>query len=118
MNQDKPISLYLVVPPSDKDRLKPLIRLIINQVVRRLTEDMAFKDGQSVANYQHRLLLMIDEFPSLGKLDIFEEALAFIAGYGLKAMLITQDLSQLHKAPESVTSIPASRHARPTAAPN
>ena len=31
-------SLYLVVPPSDKDRLKPLLRLIINHAVRRLTE--------------------------------------------------------------------------------
>jgi type IV secretion system protein VirD4 len=40
---------------------------------------------------------MLDEFPSLGRLQIFEEALAFIAGYGLKAYLIIQDISQLHK---------------------
>ena len=118
MNQDKPISLYLVVPPSDKDRLKPLIRLIINQVVRRLTEDMAFKDGQSVANYQHRLLLMIDEFPSLGKLDIFEEALAFIAGYGLKAYLICQDKSQLDKSYTKDESIVSNSHVRIVYAPN
>ena len=118
MNQDKPISLYLVVPPSDKDRLKPLIRLIINQVVRRLTEDMAFKDGQSVANYRHRLLLMIDEFPSLGKLDIFEEALAFIAGYGLKAYLICQDKSQLDKSYTKDESIVSNSHVRIVYAPN
>jgi len=37
-------------------------------------------------------------FRRCGKLEIFEEALAFIAGYGLKALLITQDLSQLTKA--------------------
>jgi len=96
MNVDKPVSLYIVVPPSDKDRLKPLVRLVINQTVRRLTETMGFSDGRNVASYKHRLLLMIDEFPSLGKLDIFVEALAFIAGYGLKAYLITQDVSQLN----------------------
>jgi len=60
-------SLYLVVPPSDKDRLKPLLRLIINQVVRRLTESMDFDaNGQGKARYPHRLLLLIDEFPALG----------------------------------------------------
>src|SRR5581483_3429684 len=42
MNHDKPVSLYLVVPPSDKDRLRPLIRLVINQIVRGLTEKMEF----------------------------------------------------------------------------
>jgi type IV secretion system protein VirD4 len=113
-----PTSLYLVVPPSDKDRLKPLIRLILNQIVRRLTEDMEFKDGRSVAGYQHRLLLMIDEFPSLGKLDIFAEALAFIAGYGLKAYLITQDVSQLYAAYTRDESIVSNCHVRIAYAPN
>jgi type IV secretion system protein VirD4 len=113
-----PTSLYLVVPPSDKDRLKPLIRLILNQIVRRLTEEMEFKDGRSVAGYQHRLLLMIDEFPSLGKLDIFAEALAFIAGYGLKAYLITQDVSQLYAAYTRDESIVSNCHVRIAYAPN
>ena len=118
MNADRPVSLYLVVPPSDKDRLKPLIRLIINQVVRTLTEKMEFKDGRSVAGYKHRLLLLIDEFPSLGKLDIFEEALAFIAGYGLKAYLIIQDISQLWTAYGKDESIFSNCHVRAAFAPN
>lgn len=118
MNADRPVSLYLVVPPSDKDRLKPLIRLIVNQVVRTLTEKMEFKDGRSVAGYKHRLLLLIDEFPSLGKLDIFEEALAFIAGYGMKAYLIIQDISQLWTAYGKDESIFSNCHVRVAYAPN
>jgi len=118
MNDDKPVSLYIVVPPSDKDRLKPLVRLIINQTVRRLTESMAFADGKSVAGYLHRLLLMIDEFPALGKLDIFAEALAFIAGYGLKAYLITQDLSQLYAAYTRDESILSNCNVKIAYAPN
>ena len=35
-----PVSLYLVVPPSDISRTKPLVRLILNQVGRRLTEEL------------------------------------------------------------------------------
>lgn len=118
MNAEKPLSLYLVVPPSDKDRLKPLIRLIINQVVRSLTEKMEFKDGRSVAGYKHKLLLLIDEFPSLGKLDIFEESLAFIAGYGMKAYLIVQDISQLWTAYGKDESIFSNCHVRIAYAPN
>lgn len=118
MNHDQPVSLYLVVPPSDKDRLRPLIRLIINQVVRGLTERMEFKDGRSVAGYKHRLLLMLDEFPSLGKLDVFEESLAFIAGYGMKAYLIIQDISQLWTAYGKDESIFSNCHLRVAYAPN
>ena len=35
-----PTTLYLVVPPSDISRTKPLIRLVLNQIGRRLTEDL------------------------------------------------------------------------------
>jgi type IV secretion system protein VirD4 len=97
MNDDRPVSLYFVVKPVDKDRLRPFVRLFITQVIRRLADEMKFKDGQQIKNYKHRLLLMLDEFPSLGRLQIFEEAIGFIAGYGLKVYLITQDISQLHK---------------------
>lgn len=88
----EPVSLYLVVPPSDINRTKPLIRLILNQVGRRLTEEL------ETSGKRHRLLLMLDEFPALGRLDFFESALAFMAGYGLKAFLIAQSLNQIERA--------------------
>ncbi|MCV0370418.1 conjugal transfer protein TraG [Filomicrobium sp.] len=88
----QPVTLYLVVPPSDINRTKPLIRLILNQIGRRLTEDLT-NSGK-----RHRLLLMLDEFPALGRLDFFESALAFMAGYGLKSFLIAQSLNQIERA--------------------
>ena len=88
---DRPATLYLVVPPSDISRTKPLVRLVLNQIGRRLTEDLH-------AERRHRLLLMLDEFPALGRLDFFESQLAFMAGYGLKAFLIAQSLNQIEKA--------------------
>lgn len=118
MQHDEPVSLYLVVPPSDKARLRPLIRLLINQIVRGLTEKMQFEGGRSVAGYRHRLLLMLDEFPSLGRLEVFEESLAFIAGYGLKAYLIIQDISQLWTAYGKDESIFSNCHVRVAYAPN
>ncbi|MEQ1802577.1 MAG: conjugal transfer protein TraG [Gammaproteobacteria bacterium] len=88
-----PVSLYLVVPPSDISRTKPLIRLLLNQIGRRLTESLEVR-GRS----GRPLLLMLDEFPALGRLDFFESALAFMAGYGLRAVLIAQSLNQIEKA--------------------
>ena len=108
----RPTTLYLVVPPSDINRTKPLIRLILNQVGRRLTEDLQAKVGR------HRLLLMLDEFPALGRLDFFESALAFMAGYGLKSFLIAQSLNQIEKAYGANNSILDNCHVRVSFATN
>jgi len=59
---EHPVSLYLVVPPSDISRTKPLIRLILNQIGRRLTESL---DGSDGIARRHKLLLMLDEFRGL-----------------------------------------------------
>ena len=87
-----PVSLYLVVPPSDSVRTKPLVRLVLNQIGRRLTETLE-NDRR-----HHRLLLMLDEFPALGRLDFFETQLAFMAGYGIRSFLIAQSLNQIERA--------------------
>ena len=89
-----PVSLYLVVPPSDISRTKPLIRLVLNQIGRRLTEQL-HAEG---TGRRHKLLMMLDEFPALGRLDFFETSLAFLAGYGVRAFLIAQSLNQIEKA--------------------
>ncbi len=89
-----PVSLYLVVPPSDISRTKPLIRLVLNQIGRRLTEQL----HAAGAPGRHKLLMMLDEFPALGRLDFFETSLAFLAGYGVRAFLIAQSLNQIEKA--------------------
>lgn len=110
MNFSEPVSLYAIAQPVDKERLKPLMRIIVNMVIRLNAADMEFKKGRAVANYKHRLLMMLDEFPSLGKLEILQESLAFLAGYGIKAYLICQDTTQLRNREtgygpeESITS--------------
>ncbi|HEY1145721.1 MAG TPA: conjugal transfer protein TraG [Allosphingosinicella sp.] len=94
LHAEQPVSLYLVVPPSDISRTKPLVRLVLNQIGRRLTERLEHAGGTP----QRQLLMMLDEFPALGRLDFFETALAFMAGYGIRAFLIAQSLNQIEKA--------------------
>jgi type IV secretion system protein VirD4 len=111
-SSNRPTTLYIVIPPSDISRTRPLIRLMLNQIGRRLTEDLAAK------NKRHRLLLMLDEFPALGRLDFFESALAFMAGYGIKAFLIAQSLNQIEKAYGANNSILDNCHVRVSFATN
>lgn len=118
MNHDKPVSLYIVIPPSDLDRVVPLTRIIINQIITSLTEKMTFVDGKPVVEYKHRLLLLIDEFPAFGRIDTFEKALAFIAGYGLKALLIIQSINQINKAYTKDNSIMDNMHIQVAYTPN
>ena len=117
VNDERPVSLYLVVPPSDKIRLRRLIRLMFTMVVNRLTERMAF-DGSEQKRNKHRLLFLIDEFPSLNRMEIFADALSYMAGYGLKAYLITQDIRQIVDAYGQNESIVSNCHVRIAFAPN
>ena len=100
MHHTNPVSLYIVTQTSDQDRLMPLVRILLTMVVRILADKLDFKDGRPVAHYKHRLLMLLDEFPSFGKLKILQKALAYLAGFGIKCYLFCQDLNQL-KDPET-----------------
>jgi type IV secretion system protein VirD4 len=102
----RPVSLYLVIPPEEISRLKALLRLVLNQILKRLTEVAS----QNRAG--RRVLLMLDEFPQLGKLDFFEHALAYIRGYRIKACLVAQSLNQIVQAYGEHSSILDNAHVR------
>ncbi len=103
----RPVSVYLVIPPEEISRLKALLRLVLNQILKRLTEVAAQQHGSG-----RRVLLMLDEFPQLGKLDFFEHALAYIRGYKIKVCLVAQSLNQIVQAYGEHSSIIDNAHIR------
>jgi type IV secretion system protein VirD4 len=117
VNAEAPASLYIVVPPSDKQRLRRLTRLIFTIIVNRLTERLEFA-GVAQHRNRHRLLFLIDEFPSLEYMQIFADALSYMAGYGLKAYLFAQDIRQIVDAYGHNESIVSNCHVRVAFAPN
>ncbi len=119
MDYEKPVSLYMVIPPSDMSRVKPVVRLILNQIVRRLVEDkMILKDGRINRKHKNRLLLMLDEFAALGRMEFIQDAFAYMAGYGLKGFIVLQDLSQLFSTYGRDESITGNCRVRIAFAPN
>lgn len=113
LRPDYPVSVYLVTAPGDLDTIKPLFRLFMNFVIKRNVERMDFDSKQ-----KQRCLLLFDEFPQFGRMDSVELGLAVMAGYGLKALLIAQDIHQLDKTYTKDNSIIANCHVRIFYTPN
>lgn len=88
---EHPCSLYLVIPPGDLKRLAPLLRVLFTQLIDEMTRELDDPDEGSV----HRVLMLLDEFPQLGRMEKLEASLAYAAGYGVKYFLICQGLQQL-----------------------
>ena len=88
----KPISLYLTVPNSDRDRVAPLIRMFIILLSRR------FSSGETSATDRKlkiSLLFVLDEFDKLGKYDELHTNMGIHNGYGIHYFLIIQSPNQL-----------------------
>jgi type IV secretion system protein VirD4 len=84
---ERPLSVYLTVAPSDLDRVRPLLRIVLNQVSRQLTRDP--RPGR------RPVLLMLDEFTALGRLDFMHRGIGFFRGYQVRVFLSIQSLEQL-----------------------
>ena len=104
MNYADPVTLYIITEETDKERVKPLFRLLLAMICRKLASGMTYeKIGESrraKSPNTHKLLMLIDEFPSFGKLEVIQKSLAFLAGYGIRFYLIAQDLAQLRSREE------------------
>ena len=95
MDYETPVSFYVVVESQDIATLAPLLKMLLTQVIGVLAPEMDFESGEEV--HKHKLLLMLDEFAAFGTIPILEKALAYIAGYGMKAVIIAQALNQIRK---------------------
>lgn len=118
MNLDQPVSCYYVAQPNDQQRLRPLTRLFFSLILNRNTEKMNSEEGRMVGDYKHRLLMLIDELPALKKLEQLQLGLGYIAGFGIKCLLICQDLIQLEEVYGKDQTIVAGCHVRIAYAPN
>lgn len=118
MTGEKPVSLYYVVGPSDMERVVPLTRLFYALFIRRNAADMEFADGRSAKNYTFPLLMIIDEAASLRKLPILQEALGYVAGYGIRLFMLVQDITQVEELYGDKQSFDSGAESRVVYAPN
>jgi type IV secretion system protein VirD4 len=84
---DQPCTVYLSVPFGDQQRLRPLTRLLLRQMLDHCTSKLS--------GWKHPLLAMIEEFPSLGRFEPISDGLNFAAEFGLQYCLITPSMEEL-----------------------
>lgn len=89
---DNPVMLCLHLPPSDSDRLAPLARMMLSQIQNMLMQNQ-FRVGKHWK--RHHLLLALDEFNRMGKMDVIEGAAADMRSYGMRLMFGAQAQSIL-----------------------
>jgi len=87
------LTAYVQVAPADAAALRPLVRLLFYAAAQALTgEEKCDAVGRSK---RHTLLMVMDEFPLLGRLAFFEKSLRLMSGYGIKAMFVAQSLNDI-----------------------
>jgi len=118
MDYDRPVSLYLVLNPAEMSRIRPLIRMFLTQMIYALMPEMEFRGGEQKAPYKHRLLMLLDEFPAIGRMNIIKDGIAYFRGWNIKLYLIIQDLAQLYEAYGENNPIIGNCHIQNAYAPN
>lgn len=85
------MSIYVVIPPNRLAEASLLINLFFSIAIDQNTKTLPEKDR----SLKYLALLLLDEFPALGRVDKYVKSIGYIAGYGLRSMMIAQSMSQL-----------------------
>jgi hypothetical protein len=85
----RPTTVYVAVSLDQLPFVMRLLNLFFQQAVTLLAQSMPTPDEP------HPVLFLLDEFASLGRMDVLKESLAFLAGYGVRVCTIVQGLGQL-----------------------
>jgi type IV secretion system protein VirD4 len=89
IDESRRVSVYMVIPPADRERLAPLIRVTTMCVLNRIAE-------RKVAR-RHKVLALLDEVAVLGYVKQLESSPSYIRDYGVKFVFVVQDIGQIVK---------------------
>jgi type IV secretion system protein VirD4 len=82
-------TVYVGLTPDNIERLRPLMSMFYQQGTAFMSQKMPSKDEP------YGVMYMMDEFPTVGKLEQFLAGIAYFRGYRVKLFLIVQDTQQL-----------------------
>ncbi|MBA3583335.1 MAG: type IV secretion system ATPase VirD4 [Gemmatimonadetes bacterium] len=91
--RSEPASIFVVVSPNDFVPLAPLIRVMVQQtiaIMQRSEPDRAKGEVFPV-------LFLLDEFVSLGRMDVLADAITTLRSYGGRVMIVVQTMASLEK---------------------
>jgi type IV secretion system protein VirD4 len=87
----KKMTVYVGIQPNKLAESRLIVNLFFSQVVNLNTKELPQKNPE----LKHQCLLLMDEFTSIGKVDIIATAVAYMAGYNIRLLPIIQSMAQL-----------------------
>jgi type IV secretion system protein VirD4 len=93
--RDGNTSIYLIIPPEYLSEYRAVLRVMIGFAMRELRT--SYTKSKNHPKYQDKppVLFILDEFPQLAYMSPIEDALSYLAGYGVRLWFFVQDISQL-----------------------
>lgn len=85
------MSIYVGIQPNALPRFSKLLNIMFSQLLGINTQVLPEQDD----SLKHQCLVLLDEFTALGKIEIVQKSVAFMAGYNMRLMLIFQSKSQV-----------------------
>lgn len=90
----KRMTIYVGINMNDVGRFERLNNLFFSQIINRNMNELP----EDNPDLKYQCLLLMDEFTSLGYMEVFEKGVAVIAGYNIRVLLIFQNMGQLKSA--------------------
>ncbi len=86
----KRTTIYVGLTPDNIQRLQKLMQIFYQQATEFLSRKMP-----DIKDEPYGVMFLMDEFPTLGKMEQFKAGIAFFRGYRVRLFLIIQDTQQL-----------------------
>lgn len=90
----KRMSIYVGISPGNLPKYDKLLNLFFSQLIAVNTQSTPEQDP----SLKYQCLLLLDEFTSMGYVDIIAKSIAYTAGYNMRYMIICQGRSQLEQS--------------------
>ena len=87
----KRMTIYLCVSPNKLSQSSLILNLFFSQLINENTKTLPKDDDK----LQHQCLMLMDEFTSIGAVEIIAHAVSYMAGYNMRLLPIIQSMSQL-----------------------
>lgn len=87
----KRMTIYVGIQPNKLAESRLIVNLFFSQIINLNTRELPQNNPQ----LKHQCLLLMDEFTSIGKVDIIASAVAYMAGYNIRLLPIIQSMAQL-----------------------
>lgn len=87
----KKMTIYIGIQPNKLAEARLIVNLFFSQLINQNTRELP--TANPALKYQ--CLLLMDEFTSIGRVDIIASAVSYMAGYNLRLLPIIQSMAQL-----------------------